>query len=62
MNKKYIKPIIVNVMVEELMGDHTQVLTTSPRVSATAPGEGGNFEDYDEFAAKKSIFEDDYDD
>lgn len=49
-------------MVEYLMDDHTQVLTTSPRVSATAPGEGGDCEDYDEFAAKKSIFEDDYDD
>lgn len=38
MNKKYIKPIIANVMAEDLMDDHTQVLTTSPRVSATAPG------------------------
>jgi hypothetical protein len=41
MNKKYIKPIIVNVMVEELMGDHTGVLQTSPIVSATEPGRGG---------------------
>jgi len=59
MNKKYIKPIIVNVMVEELMGDHTGVLQTSPIVSATEPGRGGDFDDDDEFAAKKSIFSDD---
>lgn len=62
MNKKYIKPTIANVMVEDLMDDHTQVLTTSPRVSATAPGKGGDFKDDDEFAAKKSIFSDEYDD
>lgn len=50
------------MIVGELMDTHTQFLTTSPRVSTTAPGEGGDFEDDDEFAAKKSIFEDDYDD
>lgn len=62
MNKKYIKPTIANVMVEDLMDDHTQVLTTSPRVSSPTPGQGEDFGNNDEFAAKKSIFEDDYDD
>lgn len=44
MNNKYIKPTIANVMVEDLMDDHTQVLTTSPRVSATGPGQGGDLD------------------
>lgn len=34
------------------MDDHTAVLQTSPRVSATGPGQGGDFGDDDEVAAK----------
>ena len=34
------------------MDDHTAVLQTSPRVSATGPGQGGDLDDDDEVAAK----------
>ena len=34
------------------MDDHTAVLQTSPRVSATGPGQSGDLDDDDEVAAK----------
>jgi hypothetical protein len=52
--KTYITPEILscNLRTEGLMDDHTAVLQTSPRVSSTAPGQGGDLGDDDEVAAK----------
>ena len=52
--KEYITPKILccNLRTEGLMDDHTAVLQTSPRVSATGPGQSGDLDDDDEVAAR----------
>lgn len=52
--KEYITPEILccNLRTEGLMGDHSEILQTSPGASALGPGQGGDLEDDDEIAAK----------
>lgn len=52
--KAYMTPetLCCDLKTEGLMGDHTEILQTSPGASALGPGQGGDLEDDDEIAAK----------
>lgn len=52
--KEYITPEILccDLRAEGLMEAHTGILQTSPRVSSTEPGQGGDLGDDDVIAAK----------
>lgn len=52
--KEYVTPEILccDLRSEGLMEDHTGVLQTSPGVSASGPGQGGDLGDGDDIAAK----------
>lgn len=59
--KEYITPEILccDLRAEGLMDDHTAILQTSPRVSATGPGQGSGSGDLgdDDVIAAKPIYE-----